>query len=95
MSHKGFNKKSQDAIDSRSDLGNHISGDTCITCSDEVLSARVIELVNRRCSKVLMNGLIAKIDVSLVGPVNPGDVLLVHAGVALSRECSETENEDE
>ncbi len=54
----------------------------CITCSDEGISMRVLETARdgvARCD--------GGVDVltDLVGPVEPGDELLVHAGVALAR----------
>ena len=63
------------------DAGGH-----CITCSDEGTPMRVLELVgdgvalcrsgDGGCSEVLTG---------VIGEVGPGDVLLVHAGTALTR----------
>jgi hydrogenase expression/formation protein HypC len=53
----------------------------CVTCADEALPLAVTELVDAstaRCEEV-------EVMVDLVGPVAVGDVLLVHAGVALGR----------
>jgi hydrogenase maturation factor len=55
---------------------------TCITCADEgipleVQAAPVDGLA--RCAGD------AEVDVTLVEPVAPGDVVLVHAGVAIAR----------
>jgi hydrogenase maturation factor len=57
----------------------------CITCSDEAVPLRVIEA--REGGLALCEG---NVDVmtDLVGVVEPGDELLVHAGVALQRVAS-------
>ena len=52
----------------------------CVTCSDEGVPMRVTEV---RGDTVVCDGLEVMTD--LVGPVEPGDELLVHAGVALVR----------
>ena len=53
----------------------------CVTCSDEAVSMRVTE--------VLTDGIAvcgeAKVMTDLVGAVEPGDELLVHAGTAIAR----------
>jgi len=61
--------------------------DGCVTCSDEGLPLRVREL-NATAGLALCqdeDGYDAEVDVSLVAPVAIGDVVLVHAGVALTR----------
>jgi hypothetical protein len=58
------------------------AGDHCVTCADEGVAMRVAELVGdglARCEE----GVLVMTD--LVGAVEPGDELLVHAGVALVR----------
>jgi len=53
----------------------------CVTCADEAVPLVVTEIVDAstaRCDAV-------EVMVDLVGPVDVGDVLLVHAGVALAR----------
>jgi len=55
--------------------------DHCVTCSDEGVPMRVLELGDdglARCDG-------GDVMTDLVGPVAPGDTLLVHAGVALAR----------
>jgi hydrogenase expression/formation protein HypC len=55
-------------------------GDHCITCSDEGVPMRVVEAGAdglARCAAEVMT--------DLVGTVEPGDSVLVHAGVALLR----------
>ena len=54
----------------------------CITCSDEGVALRVLEARNdglARCEGDI------EVMTDLVGEVEPGDELLVHAGVALQR----------
>jgi hydrogenase maturation factor len=52
----------------------------CVTCSDEGVPMRVTEVTE---GLALCDGVEVMTD--LVGPVEPGDELLVHAGVALVR----------
>jgi hydrogenase maturation factor len=58
--------------------------DVCITCADEGRVAEIASMVGGRRAEVLSNGNRETIDASLVGPVVPGDLVLVHAGVALT-----------
>lgn len=54
----------------------------CITCSDEGVPLRVLEVRDgavARCEGDI------EVMIDLVGPVSAGDELLVHAGVALVR----------
>jgi hydrogenase maturation factor len=54
----------------------------CATCSDEGVPMRVLELCGdglARCEDGV------EVMTDLVGDVEPGDELLVHAGVALAR----------
>jgi hypothetical protein len=56
----------------------------CVTCSDEALPARVIEFDPiLSLATVEVNGRTIEVDVSLVDGVAPGQLLLVHGGVAL------------
>jgi hydrogenase maturation factor len=59
----------------------------CITCGDEALPMTVIEVDRERdlalCSDT--QGRRASVEIALVDPVTPGEVLLVHAGTALGR----------
>jgi hydrogenase maturation factor len=52
----------------------------CVTCSDEGTEMRVEQVRDdvAICDDV-------EVMTDLVGPVGPGDVLLVHAGVAIAR----------
>ena len=57
-------------------------GDHCITCSDEGVPMRVVESAGEGLA-ICDDGVEVMTD--LVGAVEPGDELLVHAGVALMR----------
>ena len=58
----------------------------CITCSDEALQVRVLYVDHENgLAQVTLNGAEEKIDISLVENIAPGDVLLVHGGVAITR----------
>ena len=54
----------------------------CVTCADEALPVRVLEV--RPGAVALCEGEL-EVMTDLVGPVDAGDVLLVHAGVALTK----------
>src|SRR5579859_4597829 len=79
------------------DAGGH-----CVTCSDEALPARVlrvdqesglaqVSVVGTR-SIASPNEIIEEIDITLVDSVAPGDILLVHGGVAIAHK-GEASNE--
>jgi hydrogenase expression/formation protein HypC len=59
----------------------------CITCGDEALPMRVVKVDRERdlalCSD--SEGQRSTVEIALVSPVVPGEVLLVHAGTALGR----------
>jgi len=58
----------------------------CITCSDEAVPMRVTGAGSDGLASCLDEaGRWWRVMVDLVGPVRPGDVVLVHAGVALVR----------
>ncbi len=58
------------------------AGDHCVTCSDEGTVAEIRSTDGGR-AVVVAAGRREEIDVSLVAPVAPGQLVLVHAGVAL------------
>jgi hydrogenase maturation factor len=58
--------------------------EVCITCSDEGLVAEVTAVGEWGQAEVVVAGRTETVDVSLVDPVGPGDLVLVHAGVALT-----------
>ncbi|HEY6286491.1 MAG TPA: HypC/HybG/HupF family hydrogenase formation chaperone [Ktedonobacteraceae bacterium] len=63
------------------DAGGH-----CITCSDEALQVRVLYVDDENgLAQVTLHGAEDEIDISLVESIAPGDVLLVHGGVAIAR----------
>ena len=61
--------------------------DHCITCGDEAVRMRVVGLAETdglvSCEDP--SGATAVVDATLVSPLEAGDVVLVHAGVALVR----------
>ncbi|GCE08421.1 HypC/HybG/HupF family hydrogenase formation chaperone [Dictyobacter aurantiacus] len=68
----------------------------CLTCSDEAIKVRVVavkpEAGTATVAVDLLN--IEEVDISLLERVRPGDLLLVHAGVALERCSAEEEREE-
>jgi hydrogenase maturation factor len=58
--------------------------EVCITCSDEGRVAEVRSVLSDGSALVIVSGRSETVDASLVDPVVPGDLLLVHAGVALT-----------
>lgn len=58
--------------------------EVCVTCSDEGDVAEVRAVHPTGGAEVLVQGLTQTVDVSLVDPVAPGDLVLVHAGVAIT-----------
>jgi hydrogenase assembly chaperone HypC/HupF len=62
----------------------------CVTCSDEALPVRVLRVdAETGLALVEVKNTTEEIDVTLVDDVTPGDVLLVHGGVAIGH-LSET-----
>jgi hydrogenase expression/formation protein HypC len=59
----------------------------CITCSDEGVPMEVLRLDDERgiALCVAEDGSKSSVEIELVAPVEQGDSLLVHAGVALVR----------
>ena len=59
----------------------------CITCSDEGVEMRVLAVDDARGLALCAapDGARSSVEVALVGPIAAGDVLLVHAGTALTR----------
>ena len=65
---------------------NVVADRHCITCSDEGVPMRVIELRGAGIVHAVDgSGSHNEVMADLVGSVAPGDMLLVHAGVALLR----------
>jgi hydrogenase maturation factor len=60
------------------------TNEVCITCSDEGQVAEIQTVHSGAAATVLTGGRPQTVDVSLVDPVAPGDLVLVHAGVAVT-----------
>jgi hydrogenase maturation factor len=58
--------------------------EVCVTCSDEGQVAEIQSVHTGDTATVLTRGRPRTVDVSLVAPVAPGDLVLVHAGVAIA-----------
>lgn len=57
----------------------------CITCSDEALQARVLRVDEQaEVAFVIIKDAVEEIDITLLDDVIPGNVLLVHGGVAIA-----------
>jgi hydrogenase maturation factor len=56
----------------------------CATCSDEGIEMTVVELTQCGAQCRDPNGIDQRIEIELVEPVQIGDRLLVHAGVAIA-----------
>jgi hypothetical protein len=62
------------------DAGGH-----CITCSDEALEVRVLSIdAETGLARVAVKDVTEEVDITLVESVVPGDLLLVHGGVAIA-----------
>jgi hydrogenase maturation factor len=59
--------------------------EVCITCSDEGRVAEVRVAHDDGSAEVVVAGHVETVDATLVDPVGPGDLLLVHAGVAITK----------
>jgi hydrogenase expression/formation protein HypC len=59
----------------------------CITCGDEALPMTVLDVDRERDLALCADaaGQRSSVEIALVDPVAPGEVLLVHAGTALGR----------
>jgi hydrogenase assembly chaperone HypC/HupF len=56
----------------------------CITCSDEAVQVRVVSVNEENgLALVTVDGVEEEVDVTLVEQIAPGDLLLVHGGVAI------------
>ena len=59
-------------------------GPACVTCADQAVLAEAQTAGGPSGALVLAGGQRETVDVTLVGPVAAGDLLLVHAGVAIT-----------
>jgi len=71
--------------------GSECPDQVCITCSDEGRVAEVRFRPGGDWAVVLAGGEEETVDVSLVEEADPGDLVLVHAGVAITRVCESDE----
>ena len=59
--------------------------DHCATCSDEALPAQVLRVdAQAGLALVTMKDTTEEVDITLVDGITPGDILLVHGGVAIA-----------
>lgn len=58
----------------------------CITCSDEAIQVRVLCVDEENgLAQVTINDIEEEVDITLIERIVPGDILLVHGGVAIAR----------
>jgi hydrogenase maturation factor len=62
----------------------NLDRERCLTCSDEAVAATVVA-VEAPNATVEVEGRRERVGIELVQPVEPGDVLLCHAGIALEK----------
>jgi hydrogenase maturation factor len=67
------------------DAGAHCDSGHCVTCADEGIPMRVLRVDERRGLALCVadDGSRSSVEVELVGPIEAGESILVHAGVAL------------
>ncbi|GAB2998876.1 HypC/HybG/HupF family hydrogenase formation chaperone [Mycobacterium bourgelatii] len=65
--------------------GSECAGETCVTCSDEGRLGEVVTASTEGLAKVRTAQGVTDVATTLVDPVAPGDLVLVHAGTAISR----------
>jgi hydrogenase maturation factor len=58
--------------------------EVCITCSDEGRVGEVVTVGAAHDATVRVAGGLEPVDVTLVAPVHPGELVLVHAGTAIA-----------
>jgi hydrogenase maturation factor len=77
-------------VDRRSELARTEGRNHCLTCGDVAVSMRVLAVDEAtglaRCADA--EGETEDVDVALVDPLEAGDAVLVHAGVALVKETA-------
>ena len=58
----------------------------CVTCSDEALPARVLRIdQDTGVAFVTIEDATEEVDITLIDGVAPGDMILVHGGVAIAK----------
>lgn len=64
----------------------HCSSFSCITCGDIALAVRVLSIDHETgLGLVALEDGVEQVDLSLVDGIAPGDLIMVHGGVALER----------
>jgi hydrogenase expression/formation protein HypC len=68
-------------------MSNCVAAHGCTTCGDEAIPMRVVEVDSERSLALCcdLEGERSSVEIALVEPVASGEVLLVHAGTALTR----------
>lgn len=66
-----------------------IDGAHCVTCSDDARLAEIVAVGDDGVAEVRTGGEPASVDVSLIDPVRPDDLVLVHAGTAIAIAAAE------
>ncbi len=66
------------------DIQPECTEEVCVTCADEGRVAEVATVRPDGTAEVVVGGVTETLDVSLVAPVLPGDLVLAHAGVAIT-----------
>ncbi|CAN5873236.1 hypothetical protein BH23GEM7_BH23GEM7_33250 [soil metagenome] len=56
----------------------------CATCADEGIEGRVLALIGGSLAEVEMEGQVREVAMDLLDQVAIGDLVLVHAGVAIA-----------
>lgn len=64
---------------------SELGGDSCITCGDVAVALEVVSIDGADAVCRANDGGTEVVAIELVGPVLPGDRLLVHAKVALEK----------
>ena len=73
---------------------NYCTDEHCLTCSDEIVSARVVQVYEEKgLALVEILNRREEVDITLVEQVIPGTFLLVHGGVAIAQEHGQIEEE--
>jgi len=58
--------------------------ETCVTCADEGRPGEVLKIDEDGLAAVRTSRGVEQVDTTLVAPVGPGDLVLVHAGTAIA-----------
>ena len=72
-----------------------LNHDGCVVCSDAGIPVRVLSVEGDDALCADAEGNRAQIAVELVAPVQPGEVLLTHGGVAIGRMAAQGEEDSQ